>query len=602
MTKKIIALVLFVAMMVAMVPMASATPKWNKEYTKAEVLFDGTPWYAKAVSENPTGEKFIIGEYNTGDGVEVEIEEAAKKTTVTITGKWEELQAYYYDYTGNTAAYGKAVKIPFYVSDADNQPATDRALVNGGTTYYAAYMTDNGGKVYYLNFPLLEGGNSATYNIKLEGANSYPITVKFVDEADKLEADAYAAKMEIVGVAGLHTSNFRAEYTNGKYTAPTYTNPAKYDNGTLAFNIAAMTKEDRETILTTGITEYEGKFDFDSLSGDSKANLEEALADELKKLELGNAYVDFGATIYYTYLVVDPKFDEMVVRAKVYDRKGAPYAPGTVVLVKNNGDWRETADWDYATYNEELLGYSEKFVNVDGKATYLVDHDNCIAIRVRGIGAFAMFAARPDFDKDILVYRYTIAEDVELQFVKTTNGEETNVKFDIVFQNVQRTKSTISLLADEYEVVVGEEVMLPYILDNPMAFSTALKTGWVSTNDKVVEVTDAEEGYVKAKAAGKAYVYCTDATGAVKLVVVNAVAKKTEEKVEEVVVPAVTKYVVTASRLNIRTGAGTSNKSLGLIDRNTVVTGVEAAANGWVKVNWNGIEGYCSGKYLAEIN
>lgn len=608
MTKKIIALVLFVAMMVAMVPMASATPSWANGYTNAEVLVEDAPWYAKAVSEEPSAAtKFTIGEYQTGDGLYVEIKEEAKKTTVTLTGEWDDLQAYYYDYTGNTAAYGKAVKIPFKVSDADKEDVTANSLVNGGTTYYSAYMTDTGVKVYYLNFPLLEGGNTATYNVKYQQNDSYQIVVKFVDDTDELGKAAVSAKMEIVGVAGLHTANFRAEYTNGAYVAPTYTKDGYYKNGTLTFNIAAMTKADREIIVTTGITEYEGKLDMDDLSDEAydalDGALEEALEKELEKLETGIFYADFGTTVYYSYVVVDPKFDEMVVRAKVYDRNGAPYAPGTVVLVKNQGEWRETADWDYATYNEEMLGYSEKFVNVDGKATYLVDHDNCIALRVRGIGAFAMFAARSGFDKDILVYRYTIAEDITLQFVKTTNGEETPITFDVVFQNVERSYSTITLLSDEFEVVVGETVMLPYILDNPMAFSTALKTGWVSTNEKVIEVSDAKEGYVKAKAAGKAYVYCTDATGKVKLVVVNAVAKKTEVvETPEVVVPATTKYVVTASRLNIRTGAGTANKSLGLIDRNTVVTGVEAEANGWIKVNWNGVEGYCSGKYLAEIN
>lgn len=56
-------------------------------------------------------------------------------------------------------------------------------------------------------------------------------------------------------------------------------------------------------------------------------------------------------------------------------------------------------------------------------------------------------------------------------------------------------------------------------------------------------------------------------------------------------------YVVTASALNVRTGPSTSYKKLGTlpnghrIDNGTFV-------NGWLKFNYNGKDGYCSGKYL----
>lgn len=619
MTKKIIALVLFVAMLVALVPVASATPAWTKNNqgyytrTQAEVIYGTTDpiWYAKAVSEALTASGNVIGTYGSGTGVKVEITEGAAKTTVKISGDYSTLQPYYYDYTGNTSAYGKAVKIPFKVTTApvkteydpdtgalatyrENRrvEVTTDSYLNGGTTYYAAYTVGND-RIYYLNFLLQEGGNKGSYYIKYQNLDSYEIAVEFVD-TDRIDVNnAYAAKLEVVGLAGLHTDNFRAEYENGEYVEPKKANNYKgyYENGTLTFYIAAMTKEDREKIWSTGITEKTGSLSGAQISDETW----NAILDELED----GWYIDFSHTIYYKYFIADPTRDEMVVRLKAYDRNGVVYAPGTVVLVKNEGKWTDFGA-NYAEYNEEMLGYSEKFVNVDGKATYLVDRDGCIAFKMTGIGRFA-HDAKGKFDTDVAFYRKTVSEDITLQFVKTTNGEETNVTFDLVFQNIDRTTSGITLLAEEMEVVVGDTVQIPYIVDNPYALSTALKSVWVSTNDKVISVTDEDEGYIKAKAVGKAYVYCTDAAGKVKLVIVNAVAQKTED-VPEVVVPDTVKYVVTASRLNFREGPGTSYKSLGLIDRNTVVEGIETTTNGWVKVSYNGKEGYCSGKYLAEIN
>ena len=596
MTKKIIALVLFVAMLVALVPMASAVaPSWADDVTKADVLTDSAEWYAKAVPEAFASK---IGEYNGGSGLKVEINEGAKKTTIKLTGNYDELQAYYYDYTGNTSAYGKAVKIPFKVIDNQGFDVTGNSYVNGGAAYYAAMINPTTNtKVYYLNFALQAGGNKGSYYIKYQQNDSYEIAVEFVDSDGISAKEGVTAKLEVVGLAGLQVDNFRAEYENGAYVAPAKKNNYKgyYENGTLTFYIAAMTKADREKIWWTGVTEHTGTLTGQQIS-DSTWN---QIWSELEGKDGYYWDVDFEKTLYYKYITMDRNKEDMIVRLKAYDRNGVVYAPGTIVLVKDEGDWTDFG-FDYIEYNEEMLGYSEKFVNVDGKATYLVDREGCIAFRFFGISRFALDATGK-FDTDVAFYKKTVSENITLQFVKTNSGEETNVTFDVVFQNIDRTTSGITLLAEEMEVVVGDTVQIPYIVDNPYALSTALKSVWVSTNEKVIAVTDEDEGYIKAKSAGKAYVYCTDAAGKVKLVIVNAVAQKTEPT-PEVVTPATTKYVVTASRLNFREGPATSYKSLGLIERNTVVEGVEAAANGWIKVSYKGQVGYCSGKYLAEIN
>ena len=64
-------------------------------------------------------------------------------------------------------------------------------------------------------------------------------------------------------------------------------------------------------------------------------------------------------------------------------------------------------------------------------------------------------------------------------------------------------------------------------------------------------------------------------------------------------------YTVTASSLNIRTGAGTTKKSLGTLPNGSKVKcyGYYTAAAGtkWLLVVANGITGFCSGKYLKKI-
>ena len=59
----------------------------------------------------------------------------------------------------------------------------------------------------------------------------------------------------------------------------------------------------------------------------------------------------------------------------------------------------------------------------------------------------------------------------------------------------------------------------------------------------------------------------------------------------------ITQYV-TATTLNVRSGAGTSYSVLGSLSKGTKVE-VISTTNGWSKIKYNGSTGYVSSKYLS---
>ena len=58
---------------------------------------------------------------------------------------------------------------------------------------------------------------------------------------------------------------------------------------------------------------------------------------------------------------------------------------------------------------------------------------------------------------------------------------------------------------------------------------------------------------------------------------------------------------VTASSLNVRTGAGTGYKVIGTVKKNQVFS-YSAESNGWYKINYNGKDGWISGKYATKTS
>jgi len=60
-------------------------------------------------------------------------------------------------------------------------------------------------------------------------------------------------------------------------------------------------------------------------------------------------------------------------------------------------------------------------------------------------------------------------------------------------------------------------------------------------------------------------------------------------------------YYVTTAELNIRSGAGTSFKSLGVIEKGDTVKLMEVTTSDWVIIKYRGIIGYSSNQYLRKI-
>jgi uncharacterized protein YgiM (DUF1202 family) len=59
-------------------------------------------------------------------------------------------------------------------------------------------------------------------------------------------------------------------------------------------------------------------------------------------------------------------------------------------------------------------------------------------------------------------------------------------------------------------------------------------------------------------------------------------------------------YVVSTSKLYVRSGPSASNSKLGTLAKDATVTGVDT--NGWVKFTFNDKTAYCSDKYLTKAN
>ncbi len=58
---------------------------------------------------------------------------------------------------------------------------------------------------------------------------------------------------------------------------------------------------------------------------------------------------------------------------------------------------------------------------------------------------------------------------------------------------------------------------------------------------------------------------------------------------------------MTATVLNIRSGPGTGYELLGGVPKDEVVVVLEKTSDEWLKVNYRGITGYCSARYVSGI-
>lgn len=111
---------------------------------------------------------------------------------------------------------------------------------------------------------------------------------------------------------------------------------------------------------------------------------------------------------------------------------------------------------------------------------------------------------------------------------------------------------------------------------------------------KVVQVTGESNGWYRIDFNGQTgwisaqYTKAVSSGGSTS----NAVAPSGEKSISE-------KYTVTASALNVRSGAGTNNSKIGMLSSGDVVTAV-AQSNGWLKIQFNGGFGWISADYAQK--
>ena len=577
MSKKFIALVLFAAMLLSLVPTAAAqSVDYTAEWPVVTPQTNG--WYAGQNVENgisngyDIGRRLLNGEMT--DGLDLTWTDKGMVSGVytyelKVKGSFSELQPYYYTHLAQNGAMGFALKMPVKITVAGTEFAQS-AYIAGQSGYVNTYPGCPA-DVAYITAPLTAADQTFEYRVWY--ANSQRTLVKIVwENTDNIVPTAKntaVPTLTVVGVAGAQKENFRADFTQAywKKEAGTWF----YYPGVLKFDIAAMTEADRVSILEAG----------------------------------ENA---------------------MTIKVKALDKAGYTYPQGTIVTFQNEAN------------QNMYLGSSDKFVTVNGEASYLIDNTGCFTMTFTGIQNFAWIAGTGDkgaygwsmgsiaaatIDSykaldDGNVYLYTlvsgglkgvdnakhttIAGSFKLRFAYGNNAEE--LGFNLKYQNVARTKSGITLLSDVITVKVGEQTGIPYIVDNPMAMYQGVKGTWTYVNEKIAKAgTDVngniDTAVVKGVAVGTTYAYVTDWANEVELVVINVVpADFVEAPVVEPEVEVGTKYVVTASKLNVREGASTSYAKIRQINRNTVVTGTEVEGSVWVKLNDGG---YVHGKYLAEV-
>jgi len=591
MSKKFIALVLFAAMLVSIVPVANAQTNYSDVAPSVE--YYNTGWYAGQKVQDLDAATLVVdkeykglgavtlGDGTTTDGIAVKIgatktnTDGSTKRTITLDGSFSELQPFYYTHLAQNGAMGIAVKIPVQIT-AKGQDVSQSAYISGVNGYLNTYGANQ--QAAYITVILTPDDQDFVFNVWYANSKVHTVTVEW----DNDDNDVTAAKstavptLTVVGVAGAQKENFRADFTQAAWKYES--NQWRYYPGTLQFNIAAMTANDRAAIMTVND-------------------------------------------------------NRMTVKVKALDKNGYPYPQGTIVAFMG------------ATNQNLYLGSSDKFVTVNAEASYLVDNMGCFNLTFDGIRQFAAYAATGDnanfkaiaggtyADKDAWkaidqydnVYLYTLVSNglttntLQNQlnskyFVDEVKGAFTvrfaygntmeTLGFNLKYQNVARSKSGITLLTDVITVKVGEQTGIPYIIDDPMAMYQGVKGDWTYVNEKIAKAGtdtngDEDTAVVKGVKVGTTYAYVEDQDGDIELVVINVVpADYVEAPVVEPEVEVGTKYVVTASKLNVREGAGTSYSKIRQIDRNTVVTGTEVEGSVWVKLNDGG---YVHGKYLAEV-
>jgi cell wall-associated NlpC family hydrolase len=162
-----------------------------------------------------------------------------------------------------------------------------------------------------------------------------------------------------------------------------------------------------------------------------------------------------------------------------------------------------------------------------------------------------------------------------------------------LIRNTAAAVLTLSLVTGVASASFGTGTVTGSSLRLRSAASTASTTlATVSQGAKVDVLEDAQNGWYKVEYNGKVGYMSADYLTVVPAAAATAAAAETSDTV----------YAqVTASSLNIRSGAGTGYSKVAQLSRGAVVTVLETL-DGWTKVSTGSVTGYASSEYLTVVD
>ena len=468
--------------------------------------------------------------------------------------------------------------------------------VSFAATTYTATIDGN---QYRIDAALLDyndaGALTKTWKGAKEGVNSYTINYNY-EELDEITTGKWddPAKMALVTVRGF--SEEFAKATDIEVTVdgkPVEVNKRAdyFENvGWEGFN-----ENNRELVFPVQLTKagYSTSFLIEVTGTIKETNGDEKILTEIAKISLtlvnGSSYKTGKTATIAKVETNSNQLDAYTVGTRFYLDFASKQPSGTSAEVitltfkDNNGDLFDTATWAYsndtfaAVINGELQnqkdGIHDGMQLDDSKADYKVV--DCAS-------------ADGDKVKFKLENGSAIYETKEYTVVVRTGIIENDPK-GIYFAESSKTIK----IGEEYTpVVYGVETNKK--VDAKIEIGT--RNGGVAVNAQYVDIIDNET--IIGTQEGVAYITASYTTNddktytasSMKITVTAQGATDDDDKDGKT-------YMVTASSLRVRSGAGTNFSQIGSL-KNGATVKVESIANGWAKLE-NG--GYVSAQYLAEV-
>lgn len=557
MSKKIVALVLFVAMMVMMVPGVNAAFTSSINFVALQAPAVGsTYWYyneaPKAAEAGTLGNSYDFGGGEVGVKWDDKTNTSSNTLTITISAKYSVFKDYYFGGIQGITTKSKMILVPIrldnksgadmpyptdpdpsaqatavaaYYLENDQNPQTwamSNLVINGASSHL--YMI--GGECY-LRLEPTEAGNEMEYLLQyVSGGITHYSKVKLVYKNTEAPTVTGTSSIKVVAKGGAQAANYNVSETKGVITIA----------------VAALTKEDCKAIVSAKGTDAAG--------------------------------------------------GQIVLTLQPLDKDGNPFAARTVISTGN------------ATYDGLVLAKSEKYVTVVGgvqSTAYFLDANGCFKYTVAVFDSTILPAPGANVAIDLTGYAseatidnvstyFAVANPIALNVYNAATP--TTVSANVILKKTDRVSSEIDTIDASVVVKVGETKQIAYTITNAAAFVT---TPTFKAIQPTIAKVDAK-GIVTGVKVGKTYV-TAEIGSDIEVIVVEVVE---EYPAEDPVVEGV-QYVVTASNLHARTGAGTSNSSLGLLPRGTIITVTATTDNGWAKHTFKDVEAYSSMRYLSEV-